>query len=256
MDTQEVLALYDKEQRIEIEHPGTRKDVLPHVVRFVRPAPGANLIAYSRLNESNADAVIEEQIAALAPLNQPFSWKVHDYDTPPDLGERLVAHGFERQEPDAIMVLDLREAPAALLEPVTADVRPIRQRGQLADVIKVEEQVWGGSFAWIKQRLGDHLEIPGYLSVYVAYVEGQPVCSGWTYFYGNGHFAGLWGGSTVATYRKRGLYTAVLAVRVQEAMQRGTRYLTIDASAMSRPIVARHGFQLVAQACDYDWKGR
>jgi hypothetical protein len=30
-------------------------------------------------------------------------------------------------------------------------------------------------------------------------------------------------------YRKRGLYTAVLAARVQEAIQRGYRFLTIEA---------------------------
>lgn len=40
MDVQEILALFDKEQRIEMEYPDMRKEVLPHVVRFVRDAPG------------------------------------------------------------------------------------------------------------------------------------------------------------------------------------------------------------------------
>jgi G:T-mismatch repair DNA endonuclease (very short patch repair protein) len=45
----------------------------------------------------------------------------------------------------------------------------------------------------------------------------------------------------------------VLAVRAQEARRRGYRYLTIDASPMSRPIVAKHGFQLLtfAHACNW-----
>jgi predicted acetyltransferase len=66
-------------------------------------------------------------------------------------------------------------------------------------------------------------------------------------------FASLWGGSTVATHRKQGFYTALLAVRVQEAIRRGARYLTIDASPMSRPIVARFGFMHLTTAYACNW---
>ena len=134
-------------------------------------------------------------------------------------------------------------------------MRRITERDQLDDVIRVEEQVWGRNFDWIKTRLGNHLEIPGYLSVYVAYVEGQPACSGWVYYHLNSQFASLWGGSTVPAYRQRGLYTAVLAARVQEAIRRGYRFLAIDASPMSRPIVAKHCFQLLTYAHACEWKG-
>ncbi|MBI3943492.1 MAG: GNAT family N-acetyltransferase [Chloroflexi bacterium] len=254
MDMQEILMLFDKEQRLEIEYPGARKEVLPQLVRFVRPAPGMNFVLYSCLDEVTADAVIEEQIAYFSPMNQPFEWIVYDHDKPASLKDRLVAHGFKPDDPGALMVLDLLEAPAALLAPVTADVRPITRRDQLEDVIRIEEQVWGGKFGWIKQRMGDHLEIPGYLSVYVAYVEGQPVCTGWTYFHPNSHFVGLWGGSTVEAYRHQGLYTAILSIRVQEAIRRGYRYLLINAGPMSQPIVARHGFQLLTFANSYGWK--
>ncbi len=254
MDTQEILALFNKEQRIEIEFPEARKEVLPEVIRFVRPAPGANFVNYSQLNEQNADAVIQEQIAYFRPMGQQFNWKVYDQDEPSDLRERLIRHGFEPDEPDAVMVLDLRETPPSLLKPAMVDLRTITNREQLADVIRVEEQVWGGNFAWMYNRMGSHLEIPGYLSVYVAYVEDQPACTGWTYFYPNSQFAGLWGGSTVPEYRHQGLYTAVLAARVQEAIRRGYRFLTIDAGPMSRPIVALHGFRLLTYTHSFELK--
>ncbi len=255
MHPHEILALFDRQQRIEIEYPDMRKEVLPHVTRFVRPAPGMSFILHSRLNESNADAAIQEQIAYFTQRDQPFEWKVYDYDTPPDLRDRLVAHGFEPDDPDAVMVLDMQAAPPTLLAPVEADVRRIAERDQLEDVIRVEEQVWGRNFDWITTRLGNHLEIPGYLSVYVAYVDGQPACAGWVYYHRNSQFASLWGGSTVPAYRQKGLYTAVLARRVQEAVERGYRFLTIDASPMSRPIVAKHGFQLLTYAHACEWKG-
>ncbi len=97
------------------------------------------------------------------------------------------------------------------------------------------------------------MRIPGYLSVYVAYVDGRPASTGWTYF-NKGHFAGLWGGSTLAAYRGRGLYTALLAARVREAHARGVPYLTIDAGEMSRPIVARHGFEVITYATACEWQ--
>ncbi len=121
--------------------------------------------------------------------------------------------------------------------------------------IAIEQQVWGGDFGWMRQRMGDHMEIPGYLSIFVAYVEQRPGCTGWTYFHPGSQFAGLWGGSTLPEYRKRGLYTAVLAARMQEAIQRGYRLLTIEAGPMSRPIVAGHGFQLLTMTESYGWSG-
>ena len=258
MNAQEVLALFNREQRFEIEYPGMRKDVLPdeaqpNCIRFVRPAPGMSYITYSQLDEANADAMIQEQIAYFTHIDQPFTWKVYNYDTPPDLKQRLLLHGFEPDDEDAVMILDLRQAPPALLEPLSADMRRITHRDQLADVIRVEEQVWGANFDWITGRLGDHLEIPGYISVYVAYADGKPACTGWTYFVPKGQFASLWGGSTVAENRQRGLYTAILAARLQEALLRGYLYLTIDASPMSRPIVAKHGFQVLAYTQDFHW---
>ena len=64
MDKQERLTLYDTELRIG-EYPRVRKETFPHLVRFIKPAPGMNTISYSRLDEDELDAVIQEQIATL-----------------------------------------------------------------------------------------------------------------------------------------------------------------------------------------------
>lgn len=255
MDPAEILALYDQKQRVEIEYPGMQKEATPEVVRFTRAGSGMSFVLYSRLDGANVDTVIREQVAHFSVLGQPFEWKVFDHDTPFDLTERLVAHGFEAEDPEAVMVLDLKHAPDSLLAGVTADLRPVLDRAGLQEVVAVEADVWGGDFDWIVDRLGDHLEIPGYLSVYVAYEEGQAAGAAWVYFHGNGLFADLWGGSTRAEYRKRGLYTALLAIRVQEAIRREYRFVTIDAGPMSQPIVARHGFRLLTYARACEWKG-
>jgi GNAT superfamily N-acetyltransferase len=247
------LALYDREQRREIEYPGMTREALPRVVRYVRPAPGMSFVLYSDLDESTADAAIVEQVTYFGALGTSFEWKVYAHDRPADLAQRLAARGFALEEPDAIMVLDVAGAPEVLLAEPAADVRRLTDPAQLADVVSILEPVWGGDFNWVYERLGEHMAIPDYLSVFVAYAEGQPACAGWIY-YSPGHFAGLWGGSTLEAYRGRGLYKAVLAARAREARGRGVPYLTIDAGPMSRPIVARYGFETITHATACEWK--
>jgi len=254
MDIETVRTLYDREQRRDIAYPDMRREALPRLVRYVRPQPGMSFVLYSDLDEVTADAAIDEQIAYFRAHGLKFEWKVYGHDQPGDLVARLVARGFVTEPPDDIMVLDVAAAPPALVAEPTADVRRLSDPAQLGDVVAVMEAVWGREFNWIHERLGSHMRIPDYLSVYVAYVAGAPACAGWVYF-DKGHFAGLWGGSTVEKQRGRGLYTALLAARVREARGRGVPYLTIDAGEMSRPIVARHGFQTITTATACEWPG-
>lgn len=256
MTREALLALYDREQRREPEFPGARREDLGEVVRFVDEIPGseANFVLYSRLTAANADRVIQEQIEYFAENGRSFEWKLFDHDTPSDLRDRLIAHGFTIGEVEAIMALDLTNTPVALLQPITADVRQLCDPGQIDIVVEVENAVWGGDQSSWGRRLAAELEnAPDFLSIYVAYAENQPACAGWINFSPQSQFASLWGGSTRPEFRKRGFYTAVLAVRVQEAIRRGYRYLTIDASPMSRPIVARHGFQFLTYSYACTW---
>lgn len=253
MNIEEVLALYDREQRREIEYPDLERHVLPRLVRFVHPAPGRmSFVLHSELDETTAGSEIDGQIDWFSRRGQSFEWKVYDYDRPADLVKRLVERGFEAEEPEAIMVLDLAAAPASLLAEPKADIRRLSDTAQLADVVHVLEPVWGENFDWVYDDMGRFMEAPNYLSVFVAYVEDEPASVGWTY-YSSSHFAGLWGGSTLEAHRGRGLYTAVLAARVQEARDREVPYLTIDTGPMSRPIVAGYGFKTLtyATACEY-----
>lgn len=240
--------------RREVQFADMRREETPFVVRYLRPAPGMSFVLYSRLASGTSDAAIEAEKAYFAECRQPLEWKVFSHDAPPDLGERLLAHGFSAGEPGAIMVLDLEDIPASLLRLAELDVRRLTHRGQLEDVIAVMQPVWGGNFDWMRQRLGSHMEIPGYLSIYVAYIGDLPVSAAWTYFYPNSRFAGLWGGSTLPQHRRKGFYTVLLAVRAREALQRGYRFLTVECSPMSQPIVASHGFECLTHTTSYNWE--
>jgi GNAT superfamily N-acetyltransferase len=234
-----------------------RREATPDVIRHVALKHGEGMVLYSRLNAENADRVIAEQIAYYQQLCQDFEWKTYDHDMPGDLKERLIAHSFQAEEPEALLVLDIDTAPAILLQPVTHVVRRIINPDRLEEVRRILESVWGVPHDWLIPALGDDLiDAPDNLSVYVAYTEGAPVSAAWISFHDHNPFAGLWGGSTLAAYRGRGFYTALLAARLQEARQRGVRFLTIDASPLSRPIVEKNGFQFLTFTQPFKWHMR
>jgi GNAT superfamily N-acetyltransferase len=256
MKPEEILALYDVEQRRDVVYPGIQREVTPEVVRHVsRSKRDQGFVIYSQLGSSNVDDVIRQQIAHFSEVGQEFEWKVYVHDQPPDLKDRLAAHGFQVEEPEAIMVLEIALAPAILLKPIRHDVRRITTPQKIGDVIFVQEQVWETDFEGLAERLVDDLRyMPEQLSLYVAYEDAVPVSTAWIYFHPGSQFASLWGGSTLPAYRQRGLYTALLAARLQEARQRGIPYLTVDASPMSRSILEKHGFQLITYAYPCKWR--
>lgn len=255
MNTKNLLVRYDKDLRLRISYPEARKEITRDVVRIIRKAPGMNVVPFTFANESRLDGVIDQEIEYFLPMQQPFTWKVYDHDPLPSMKDKLALHGFALDDdPADVMVLDVRNAPASLFKPLKVDIRRITNVDGLKDVIHVLDNVWGGHNTWVNERLGGHLQVPGYLSVYVAYVEDQPTSIAWTYF-PHGQFATLFAGSTIADYRKQGLYTSLLSKRLQEIRERGYRFAVVETGSMSKPIVTKHGFQHLTTVHDFEWKG-
>jgi GNAT superfamily N-acetyltransferase len=241
VDKAYVLELYDQDRK-HVEILDMRREEAPHVVRHIS-AEGEGLILYSDLDVANADRVISEQVSDFQRRGCDLTWIVYGHDRPADLKERLLARGFEPEEPEALLVLDLEQVPATLLEPVQHDVRRISQRSQLDDVITIHQQVWEASFEVWRARLARRLvEAPESLSLYVAYVDGVPASTAQVSYYGAQPFASLVRAATLPGYRRRGLFTALVATLVQQARLHHVRFLDTDAGLMSRPILEKLGF--------------
>jgi GNAT superfamily N-acetyltransferase len=256
MTDSELLAMFDREQRREIEFPNIRREVTPYTVRHVVESgmPGGAFVLYSRLDATSAGPVIEAEIAYFENLGLDFEWKAYDHDTPPDLLARLKARGFAIEDREAVMVLDLACAADDLWQPISQDVRRLVAPGQLGEIAAIHEGVWGERSDWLVDALAAELAADGErIQFYLAYADGVPACAAWIRFHPGTQFASLWGGSTLPAYRRRGLYTTLLAARAQEARRRGYRFLTIDASPMSQPIVAKHGFHFLTFTHPCKW---
>ena len=257
MTTESLLEIYDREQRRDVIYPGTIREEAPHVVRHVDKSGVMGYILYSQLDEQNADRIIQEQIAYFG--EQRFEWKFYTHDTPIDLKDRLEKQGFEIEESEAILVLDTEKLTGKLREPITHDVRRITDPDEVLKVMTVQGKVFGANSDdeedWIAQHVSRELRnTPDFVSIYAAYTADGIVAScAWTRFPEKNSFASLWGAATLPEYRGKGFYTAILATRVQEAIRRGRRYLTVDASPMSRPILEKSGFEWVTTSYPCQW---
>jgi len=78
-----------------------------------------------------------------------------------------------------------------------------------------------------------------------AEADGEVVSAGWAVYEQGTEFAGLWGGSTLAEWRGKGIYKALVTVRAVRAVELGYKYLQVDASDDSSPILQRLGFVAV-----------
>lgn len=257
MHLEDLRDIYDQDQRYNVTYPDTCREVVDDViVRHVQTTGRQQgWILWSQLTEDTIDRAIEEQLAYFQNIGRPFEWKVFSYDQPTDLKERLAARGFELREPaDAIMVLDLHALPGVLNQPIPAAIRRITSSSEIPTIMTMLERVWDEDFTPLGEELASQMHrSPEVLSIYAAYVGDQVVSAAWAQFPRGSQFVGLWGGSTLLNHRGQGLYTGLLAVRAGEAQARERRFLTVDASPMSRPILERFGFVNIAMATECAW---
>jgi GNAT superfamily N-acetyltransferase len=133
-------------------------------------------------------------------------------------------------------------------------VRRLTDPADLDQVVAIEAQVWGDDFSWVLERFPLELRQPGYLEIFVAYVDEIAANVGWVHFLVGSMFASLWEGSTLDAFRGRGLSRAILAARVKAAREHGRRFVTVEAGPASERILVRHGFAELTTSTTYTWQ--
>ncbi|MFO8148695.1 MAG: hypothetical protein R6T93_00210 [Trueperaceae bacterium] len=255
MDHPGMLALFDRFERREAMPVGQRLERTARLVRHVGAPGQPSWIVWHDLADADVDAVIADEIAYWTALGQKVEWKFHAHDLPTDLRQRLLAAGFEADEDEALMALDLRQAPAWVEADGGHDVRVVGPEG-VDDVATVMAGVWPDEVDRFLARYRDHgAAATERTRFFVGYDGAAPVAAGWTEASGPvTPFLGLWGGSVLPSHRGRGHYRAVVAARARYARSRGYRFLTVDAGPMSRPILERLGFQRLTTILACTWR--
>jgi GNAT superfamily N-acetyltransferase len=269
MDDTDLLATFDAQvRRRAADTPGTfRVDRIDEPGPMLRITPPDDVrwgggVFWSDLSEANADAAIAATLEWFRPRGRSVEWKHYGYDQPPDLPDRLRAAGFRPEEEEALVVgevSDVGDRLAGAGSPEGVTVRRLRDddAGRADDwqaINTLHSTVWDEDASDLVHAISsEHAADPSAMSVWLADVDGVVACAAWVRFHAGTEFASLWGGSTLAPYRGRGLYKALVARRADEAAERGFRYLQVDASPDSRPILERLGLRTLTSTTPWTW---
>ncbi|MET8766388.1 GNAT family N-acetyltransferase [Streptomyces sp. NPDC004658] len=254
MDHASVLAVYDRDLRegARPDGPGARIERTGGVVRQVADAHGWNGVLWSGLDAADADRAVREQIAYFTGLGLDFEWKLYGHDEPADLADRLLAAGFRAEPAETLMVAEVSGLPQDTAPPAGVRFVEATDPAGVDLVVDVHERVFGTDGSGLRHRLLTRLAAdPGTVVAVAALAGAEPVAAARMELVPGTRFAGLWGGGTVAAWRGRGIYRALIAHRVRVAAAQGYRYAHVDASSMSRPILARLGFHALSTTTPY-----
>jgi Acetyltransferase (GNAT) family len=241
-DIETLLPMPDSAERVE----------LPDCVLVAWPWIAPPAAAVHRLRFA-ADAV-ERRISEIRAWfrerdRDRFTWWVGDSATPADLADRLRAAGAEPWADEPLIATML-----------TTEAPPAVEGVEVVRVTTFEQFVLSHEISWEAADRPEELRARGrerlearwqelrrreHEVTYLALLDGRPVASGSMIYC---PFAGfLSGAATLADARGHGAFRALVRARWDEMERRGHPALVVGAGGMSRPILERIGFRVVAE---------
>lgn len=141
------------------------------------------------------------------------------------------------------MVADLGDLDLNAALPDGVELVTVSIAGDVEALVRVHDDVFGGDHQSVGQHVAAALgaDRPTVVGV-LARAGDTAVSAGRVEFHEGTEFASMWGGGTLAAWRHQGVFRALVARRAALAVNRGFRYLQVDAMSSSRPILARMGF--------------
>lgn len=259
LDPAALLAAYDTQLR------GVRSDPLPAGLRVEEDGPLLRYVGSDHggwvdyrdlggLEGTGLDELIARQVQVFTERNEPFEWKLHEHDRPADLAERLIAHGFIPEDRETVVIAPVSAVASVAVLPDEVALREVSGRTEFERIAAMEHEIWHDDRDWLANALeSERAADPASITIVVAEAGTEVVCAAWVRFAKGTDFASLWGGGTLPAWRGRGIYRAIVAYRADLAAARGFRYLQVDASDDSRPILERLGFVPVTTTTPFIW---
>ena len=216
------------------------------------PIAGPNSVSWIRCRPDEADEVIREARATIAPHRLPVMWALDPGTEPRDFADFLMARGIHPDpHPEAaVMVLpiDARvDAPVIAgldIQDALADRATLRSVGAVAaEAFMSEDPGDDSSYSQMQERRRLNWLAAGNRQVLLATIEGEPAGTGSITVFAQG--AMINGGSVRPKFRGRGVYRALVAARLGIARRAGVSGLAVWGGDMSGPILERLGFQKV-----------
>ncbi|UCE19588.1 MAG: GNAT family N-acetyltransferase [Gemmatimonadota bacterium] len=219
--------------------------------------PMINVVGAATLSANNADTTIRRVRNLFAQNNTSFSWRVGPNSTPKDLDQRLIVAGLVPQQILAGMALTNLNVSVPASPPV--DIREPEPQ-DIEAVKNIIEHGYPTPTQWARILSRSVLQErkPGEadVRVYLAFVKESesPVAIGTSFFFPDEPVVMLGGAATLEEFRGRGIYTRLVAHRLEKARKEGAEAAVIQAvRTTSAAILEKIGFIEVCSLEVYHW---
>lgn len=246
-----ILELAENANSYQHLGPGEERVVDPRFVVWIGAGvedPHWTVVQRARLEPDVTAAVAEIRALLRARGRASCTWEVADSATPTNLVAQLLALGMDRDAEPLATGMVLRRPP-----PWRPERGVVARRVESVDEMETAARIAANAFGMAGPALDEVVaesrsafDREGrHGATYLAFVDGRPVARATAAFTDHGVL--LFGGATLPEGRGRGAYRALVRARWDDAAQRGTPVLVTHAGAMSRPILARLGFEAVSR---------
>jgi ribosomal protein S18 acetylase RimI-like enzyme len=251
-------AVYDQQMRGLEPRP-------PASVRYERDGPLLRGVGGHRgyisgprdigVTGAELDRLIARQRDYFAGRGEAVGWQTRAHDEPAGLTARLRAAGFVPQEELTVLIGLTAELATAPVLPGGVVLRWVTADDDMRRIAALQSVVWGQDWSWLGENLIARIAAAPHDIAVLAAEADDVVSAGWLAFFqpGADGFARLLGGSTLPQWRGRGIYRALVAARAERAAARSVKYLQVDASNDSAPILRSLEFRAVTTTTAYVW---
>ena len=258
-DPQSLLAAYDDQLRTDAETPSALSVTRLGPLRLVTFARGRGFVTYRDLGGADADAVRGLVGAALDHFRADagtarVEWKTRGHDRAPGLHEALLDNGFVAADTESIMLGEARHLAVDVELPAGVTLRTVTEEADVRAMSAMADEAFGDPVSEERaEALLQRLSVRDGMELWVAEAAGRVVSAGRLEPVEGTRFAGIWGGSTLAPWRGRGIYRALTAARARSALRMGKTLVHSDSTEFSRPILERSGLVKVSTTTPYTW---
>jgi hypothetical protein len=259
VDTRRLLAAFDQQLR------GAGSELLPVGAWAERDGPLERVLGLGRRgfigyrdldgrDGADLDELIARQVQVYAQRGEAVEWKLYGHDRPDDLALRLRRAGFVPEDTETVVIAPVSAVAATPRPPEGVVLREVTEPQEFERIAALQEAVWGYDHSDLAPGLaGERAADPDSLVVIIAEAADEVVAAAWVRFPAATEFATLWGGTTDPRWRGRGIYCSLVTYRANLAARRDLRYLQVDASDDSRPILERLGFTAITTTTPFVW---
>jgi GNAT superfamily N-acetyltransferase len=218
------------------------------------PASVYNAVVAARFGPETVDAGIESVLAHFRRVSRPLTWHVGPTSTPPDLGDRLLAHGFTFGEDEPGMAVALEAIDWDVAAPAGLAIAPVGDEASLADWVDVwifplPEDVRRLFRDALRHRA---LRPDAPWRYYVGRLDGRPVAT--VELFTDAGVAAVHYVVTLPEVRRQGIGAAMTRHALRDARQLGYRVAVLTASPDGFRVYHRLGFREYCRFRRYEWE--